>query len=134
MDSQIRRLIAAHGGYAYEIAGCIVAFFEDSQVSRAFSALLAHRAEVTVECCGTQLSFPASARLAYVESQTPDCLPTSPRELDPIARTRAVWSLFRRRPGRHPVGEVSPTDGTEQGPLNELHFVRAPLSATPTRP
>ena len=69
MDSQIRRLIAAHGGYAHEIAGCVVAFFNDPRQSSALGERLVALARVTVMRCGTQLTFPASARL---EAGVPD--------------------------------------------------------------
>lgn len=63
MDSRIRSLVVSHGGYTYEIAGCVVAFFSDPRQSRAFGALLAHLTQVAVDCCGSQLTFPVSARL-----------------------------------------------------------------------
>lgn len=134
MDSQIRRLIASHGGYAYEIAGRVVAFFDDSRETMAFSAVLAHRAHVAVERCGTQLSFPLSARFACVVSQTPDHLPTSPPEPDPIPRRRAVWSLFRRGPARRPASQELPAGAIEHGPLNELQSIGTQLPGTPRRP
>ena len=111
MDSQIRRLIASHGGYAYEIAGRVVAFFDDSRGSSAFCALLAHRSNITVERCGCQLSFPLSARLAGNSGQILEYPPASPVEPDPSPRRRTVWSLFRRGPARRPPSQELPTEG-----------------------
>ena len=96
MDSTIRSLIKSRGGYAYEIAGRVVAFFSDVNESREFGNLLTTRAEVAVERCGTQLAFPVTARLNPFTADA--ALPVAAEGTE----LRRVFQQPKQTPGRRP--------------------------------
>ncbi|MFO1417167.1 MAG: hypothetical protein U1E83_00720 [Methylotetracoccus sp.] len=66
MDRRIRYLIRSFDGYAYEAAGTVAAFFADTEQCHACARVLQEFADIPVEVSGSQMAFPADARLPFV--------------------------------------------------------------------
>lgn len=66
MDRRIRYLIRSFDGYAYEAAGTVAAFFADTEQCHACARVLGEFAGIPVEVSGSQMAFPADARLPFV--------------------------------------------------------------------
>ncbi|MBM4201191.1 MAG: hypothetical protein FJ189_07880 [Gammaproteobacteria bacterium] len=125
MDPRIRSLIVSHGGYTHEIAGCVVAFFSDPRQSRMLGGFLTHIAQVAVERCGSQLSFPASARLT---GPVPAAIILDANEAQGARRESEQWPLFRRPPTPRPPTTEAALPPPQHGPRN---WMRTPAASTP---
>lgn len=126
MDPKIRTLIVSGGGYAYEIAGYVLAFFVDAAQSKAFGATLANLAHISVQRCGSQLTFPISARLPQTKRARPVVLAQASRDQSsahpsPHQRFSAQQQPGPKRPhvdmGQVLVGQVTAKRHAARGSL-----------------
>jgi hypothetical protein len=118
MDPRIQSLIASCGGYAYEIAGQVAVFFSDLEQTREFGKLLGQLAGIEVNQCGSQLTFPASARVGAENIARLAC--AAPSEQRAPERFAAGPSrTTRRRIWPHP-GLRRPEPETITGPPGQL--------------